>query len=82
VRGERWAPRRRARLDREGIEMASDDGVKRLAGWKFDSVGPDACEITLRFEDLPSEKIAIPYEKLDDLIGGLEQIRRALNSFG
>jgi hypothetical protein len=40
------------------------------------------CEITLRFEDLPSEKIAIPYEKLDDLIGGLEQIRRALNSFG
>jgi hypothetical protein len=70
-----------ARWDREGTEMADDD-VKRLVGWKFDSIGPDACEITLRFEDLPSEKIAIPYEKLDDLIGGLEQIRRALNSFG
>jgi hypothetical protein len=30
---------------------------------------------------LPSEKIAIPYEKLDDLIGGLEQIRKALDDF-
>jgi hypothetical protein len=58
------------------------DDVKRLAGYTFNSIGPDACEITLEFEGLPSEKIAIPYEKLDDLIGGLEQIRRALNSFG
>jgi hypothetical protein len=57
------------------------DDIKRLAGYTFDSIGPDACEITLQFEGLPSEKIAIPYEKLDDLIGGLEQIRKALDDF-
>jgi hypothetical protein len=58
------------------------DDIKRLAGYTFNSIGPDAsCEITLEFEDLPSEKIAIPYEKLDDLIGGLEQIRKALDDF-
>jgi hypothetical protein len=35
------------------------DDVKRLAGYTFNSIGPDAsCEITLEFEDLPSEKIA------------------------
>ena len=57
------------------------DDVKRLSGYIFDSIGPDACEITLQFEGLPSEKIAIPYDMLDKLIGGLEQIRKALDDF-